>query len=347
MLYHRTLHQTVGTINRMSTRVALTFDIEFDVNGAFLNPDSRAPRGIESLIGNKPEQALGLTKALAILDQYEFPATFFIETTQAAYFGLDEMLHAVEMIAESGHELQLHVHPVWTVFNRRDWQTAVLQNPPQSNREDSFPMQDDSVAQRLLEEGFRAFEYWGLPVPTAVRTGSLFIEPNAYKHFSAQQLSVSSSVGLGLNPPSSDALKLYQGAKELNGVLELPVTSYLGYDFLCRKKIRLATLIGMGTMEQAALLKNAEASGVPFVILLSHASEFYHHSDEQGYRPNRLTERKLEQLCATVKHATGLEAATIRDLQNTKAHVLSKPDMALNVPALHSLARFPQSLLNR
>lgn len=331
----------------MTTRVSLTFDIEFDINGTFVSPASRRPRGIESLIGDSGE-SLGLTKALEILKDAEFPATFFIETAQIAHFGSQEMAHAAKMIAAHGHELQLHIHPVWSIFRHPDWESRIQKSPPRSQEHDSFPAQTAEMAHELIAQGLSAFEHWGLDRPTAVRTGSLFIEPNAYAHFAASGLQVSSSVGVALNASSSPALRRYSAATNIEGVHELPVTSYFGCDHLLRRKLRLATLIGMGRAEQRALLATALDHRLPFVIVLSHASEFYHYSTEAGYRRNILTEKKLRQLCDVVDETPDLVPATISDLHAAYTETTDpSDDVALQVPTFKSVSRYPETLIHR
>lgn len=331
----------------MTTRAALTFDIEFDINGAFAAPGVRRPRGLESLLGGDHNRQIGLMSALKILKHHQMPATFFIETAQTAYFGLDEMAPAVQMIAEHGHEFQLHIHPVWSMFRRSGWEQEVIERPPRSNQHDAFPAQPPAKARELLHEGFEAFAHWGLDRPTAIRTGSLFIEPNAYEHFATHKLSISSSIGLGLNVPADPMLHRYQGATEINDVLELPVTSYLGSDVRGREKTRLATIIGMGLTEQRALLAAASSQHVPFLMVLSHASEFYFYDENAGYRRNRLTEKKLAQYCDIITQSPDFAPCTVSELQDQKKSDGEYHDEVLRVPLLKSALRYVENLLYR
>jgi hypothetical protein len=84
-------------------------------------------------------------------------ATFFVETVQRHYFRDDPMRAQAARIAEDGHELQLHVHPCWAVFQHADWPQRVGCNHART----IWPAA--SWLPRWPAAGTATFAEWGLP----------------------------------------------------------------------------------------------------------------------------------------------------------------------------------------
>ena len=330
----------------MTTNVAITFDIEFDINGAFLEPASRRPLGREAFSCSKSQlEPTGLDKILECLAAHDTRATFFMETLQSAWFGLSEMGDLAHKIRDGGHELQLHLHPVWLIFDNDKWRETVIQQIPESRIHDSLAAVSSERACEIITRGLDVFKQWELPPPTAIRTGSLITERQLYKVFSHSGLNVSSSVGLGIYQPSDPELHLLSSARQFDGVTELPVTSYFGADPFLRRQRRLATLVGMGQWEQTALLRKAKEAAAPFVILLSHVSEFFVTGARGVRRPYRLTAKKLARLCDTIQKDPALRAVTIDELAHSAAVQQSGGDKALSVSRTLSALRFAEHAL--
>src|SRR6056297_788059 len=152
----------------MRTRVAVTFDIEFDINGAFSSPGTRNPRGAVSVIGGA-EKPSGLPVILDILDRHGMRATFFVEALQTSWFGPEEMGSIAGLLQSRGHEIQLHLHPVWLLFDNPDWAAHVARKQPQTNIDDSLINLSRDRATEIIERGKAIFTAWGLPGPTAIR----------------------------------------------------------------------------------------------------------------------------------------------------------------------------------
>ncbi|WP_116364725.1 polysaccharide deacetylase family protein [Parahaliea mediterranea] len=321
-----------------ATSVAITFDIEFDINGAFTHPALRAPKGAITLLGHPGNHPpTGLSHILDTLERHNVRATFFIETLNTCWFGLEEMGAVAHRIAGRGHELQLHLHPAWLQFEHPNWAELAREDPPRSDIHDNLASRSTEQAADIIRHGLSVFKDWGLPAPSAVRTGNLMIEPHLYPAFYACGLRLSSSIGLGHQTPQSQSLHRYHAALNREGVIELPVSSYQGSDYLLRPKTRLATLIGMGLDEQAALLEAAQRQSTPFLVLLSHVCEFHHSTNDGAYRRNRLTELKFERLCQQLCSTPDLNAVTIGELAAQVDDITN--EVPLRVPPWRSARR--------
>lgn len=323
----------------MSLNVAITFDIEFSINGAFAEPGKRRPLGRESLICRIEGREGGIGTVLHTLEKYGLKATFFIETLQTAWFDDDEMGAVAHQIAARGHELQLHLHPVWLQFDNPNWTELVKRTPPVTSVHDSLLALPADRAREVIERGKAVFARWSLPAPTAVRTGSLIMDRALYKVFAEAGLTVSSSVGCGIYQPSDSELNLYSAPRIVDGVMEIPVTSYWGSGPLMLRRKRLATVIGMGKWEQRVLLELARKSGAECLVILSHVSEFCTLDETFTPRFNARTARKFDQLCRDIAKTPNTQACTIGQLAIIFGDY-TVTDESLLVPRLVSMARF-------
>jgi peptidoglycan/xylan/chitin deacetylase (PgdA/CDA1 family) len=324
----------------MSLQVAITFDIEFSINGAFDDPETRRPLGRESLLCRMEGREAGIGTVLNILNKHGLKATFFIEALQTAWFDDDEMGDVAQRIEAEGHELQLHLHPAWLQFDNPDWADAVQKTPPVTNVHDSLLALPAVRALDIVERGKAVFERWSLPTPTAVRTGNLIMDRALYKVFGDAGLTVSSSVGCGIYQPEDPELDLYAAPQQFDGVMEIPVSSYWGANPLLLRRKRLATIQGLGSREQRALIKAARKAGLPFLVILSHISELCSVDYAGVPHPNVHNLRKLEQLCRTISQSPNLEAATINQLAKKFSDDTPLKDKRLQVSRLISATRF-------
>lgn len=332
-------------------RVALTFDIEFDVNHALAPPFVSQPRGAETIDAQVGGVSLGLTRVLETLENYDIRATFFVEALQTIWFGDEEMGRIAERIAAAGHEVQLHVHPVWLLFRSSDWQQQ-SRKKPESSVHDSLASLSFDEAGEAIEIALAAFRRWKVPEPTAIRTGGLMLERGLYQVFSACGLHISSSLGLAIHRPSDAELHRYSAPLEIGDVLEIPVTSFLGMDAALRRRARLATLIGMGGAEMSDLFYKADQGEIDELVLLSHMSEFFRVDRQDGsIKRNHLVEERLQFFCEAMREREQVECCTINEMAvdfrsrpQSAGHRRSK-DQPICVDRVKSLGRFAERLM--
>lgn len=319
--------------------IAITFDIEFDINGALEAPFERKPRGRDSLIVSNKGEDPGLGRILEYLRRYDLKATFFVEALQTAWFGFDEMGEIANTLHEQGHEVQLHLHPVWLIFDDPQWQNSVSKQAPRTATHDSLSAIPSESARKAIERGLEVFRQWGLPRPTAIRTGNLIVEMNLYRIFAECGLRISSSIGLGIHKPSSTELNLFSVSRSFDGVTEIPVTSFIGANPLLLRQLKLATIIGTGKSELRSLLESGVEHHIPFLVLLSHVSEFSRPDDSGFAVENRLTAGKFSSLCSTISSSDSINPVTIDELAKKHGH-LQRDDIKIHVPRLKSVSRF-------
>jgi peptidoglycan/xylan/chitin deacetylase (PgdA/CDA1 family) len=329
----------------MRTQVAITIDTEFSIGGAFGDPERRTPLGIENVTCPVDGEEQGLGFLLDTFARHGTHATFFVEALQTSWFGNAPMESVVERILSANQDVQLHLHPCWTAFRDPDWKSRLGAGDPNDNC-DGLPIAELKV---LIEEGLAALERMGAPQPVALRTGNLRADRNVYRAMAECGLPLASNIGLGLNRPTDSALRLRGGRHWIEGILEVPVLSYIQPALGRTQADRLFTTTATSTQETEALLWAAREAGVQTVVLLTHPFEFIKGDrlDPGSQRANRINQRRLERLCAFLaEHHDQFESVSFGEAAPGWLAAPEEPEPRLYAPLLPTLGRMVQNKAN-
>lgn len=279
----------------MRTRVCITIDTEFSIGGAFANA-ARLPVAEPNVWCNVKGRSEGLGFMLETFQKYQVEATFFVETVQRYYFKHDPMRQIARQIRDEGHEVQLHTHPCWSFFQHENWRERLREHRPLDN----FHGRDLSDSVRLLQQGIDTFRDWDLPRPRAFRSGNVQHDDNLYRALAQVDIPYSSNVAHAVFNTGNPDYALYSGTHERFGVLECPVLSYSDWQIGKRTHLKTLTIAGTSFGEMRNLLDQAQAAGIPLVVILTHPFEYVQSADTafRHVRRHAVTQRRLSQLCA-------------------------------------------------
>lgn len=281
----------------MRTRVCITIDTEFSIAGAFQNAACR-PVAEPMVWCDVDGRSQGLGFLLEQFKKYQVPATFFVEALHRYYFKNDPMRPIVRRIQDHGHEIQLHAHPCWSVFEHEDWMARVQQEA----RQDDFfgRREDDSV--RLIEQGIDTFRHWELPRPSVFRSGSLQHDDVLYRALARTNIPYSSNVGVAIFDSGDPDYRKYSGRHVWHGVVECPVLTFCDWQIGGHRHLKSLTIAGTSFAETRTLLDKAERAGIPLVVILTHPFEYIQSRDigRQPARRHRVNQQRLVELCQYV-----------------------------------------------
>lgn len=276
------------------TEILLTVDIEFHIAGAVTYPDRYAPLCDAPVHGMVDGRSHGLGFVLDTLARHGLPATFFVEALNTRYFGDAPMAAVCRRIAAAGHDIQLHLHPVWTIYDDGARNGRAV---------------DDACAGRgreamldLLRQGQASFARWDLPAPVALRTGGLSADRAVYAAMSAAGMDLASNICAAINPPTDPGLHLLCGRHRIGGVLEVPVTSFCDWRAAGRRHLRPLQVSACSAREMRAVLRAARRAGVETVVVLTHTFEYFKRDGFRfrRLRVNRINQARLDALCRFV-----------------------------------------------
>ena len=329
----------------MRTQVAITIDTEFSIGGAFGDPERRSPVGIENVTCPVDGEEQGLGFLLDTFARHGARATFFVEALQTAWFGDGPMASVVERILGAEQDVQLHLHPCWTAFRDPHWRSRLGAGHPNDHCDG---LSAPELAALMLE-GLTVLRRMGVPKPIALRTGNLRADRNVYRAMATCGLPIASNIGLGLNRPADPTLRLRGGRRRLEGVLEVPVLSYIQPALGRKQADRLFTTTATSTPETESLLWAAREAGVRTIVLLTHPFEFIKGDrlDPASQRPNRINQRRLERLCAFLaEHDDKFESVSFGQAAAGWLAAPEEPEPRLYAPLLPTLARMVENKAN-
>lgn len=331
----------------MKTQVCITVDTEFDIAGAFADPARCRPVAQQSVLCEIDGRSHGLGFMLETLAAHGIAATFFVEALNSLYFGDEPMRVIAHRLLQAGHDVQLHLHPCWTYFRDPAWRDRLASMPPN----DSVAGRSEEEVQALIAAGLAAFARWEVPRPVALRTGGLHVDLTVYAAMHRQGLPVASNVGLAIYRPASQALHLYSGRHRINGVLELPVLTYLRFQFAGWSNEKTLTVTGTSWAEMESLLWAAHRAQASPVVILTHPHEYVKFMpadpSSRALRPNRINQRRLSQLCAFLeRHRDSFEVVTFARQASEWLQSGDSGNSRLDVSLFHAMRGMAENKLN-
>jgi Polysaccharide deacetylase len=323
---------------KLKTDVCITVDVEFNINSTLHRQGNWLPVGEESVNRMEKGVSQGLGFILAQLQRNDLKATFFVEVLNVSYFGYEPMQRVIREIEDAGQDVQLHLHGCWNYFNDPDWREKARKVPP-NERYDNWDVED--VCQ-FLEQGTQIFEKLTGKKPLALRMGGLQAHPTLQPAMKHTGILFGSNIGVAIAPPADSNLFLLNGARSINGVLEVPVTAYQDYRHTNGQNLKNMTVIGSSWPEIRGLLTNAHKQRVNPVVILTHASEFSFEkrtTEQVTYRKNALVQQRFINLCdyLAAKRDTYRAIAFSDGIEDWQQH--PAPEKLLKAPALGVLKR--------
>lgn len=280
----------------MRTQVCITVDTEFSIAGAFRDR-AAFPVAEQRVWCVTGDQSQGLGFMLDCFRQYGITATFFVEVLNRHYFKHDPMRRIAEHLHTAGHDVQLHLHPCWAIFQHEDWrERARVRTTPGL---DAFFGRSESDSLRLIEYGLETFHLWQLPTPLVFRSGGLQHDETLFRAQARAGIPYSSHVGVAVFDSGDARYRLYSGRHERHGVIECPTLSFRDWKVPGKEHLKTLTITGSSFAETRMLLEQAHREGIEQVVILTHPFEYVHSVDRPvaKMRRHRVNQKRLSSLC--------------------------------------------------
>lgn len=278
--------------SKPALQVYITVDTEASIAGTFANPQRCFPLLDGPVDGVVQGQSEALGFLLRTLQRYQLSATFFTESLQNRYFGIEPMQRRAEQILNAGQDLQLHLHPCW--LNFADGQ---MLSPHPNDASTGRPL-PELIA--IFQEARQRFIDWGFGAPVAVRTGNFSTGLDTFAACAASDLLYSSNIAAPLLPAQAEpALQQYYGFCQLAAVTELPLTSFQSYRLNGRPCHRIMAITACSVTEMTGAMQQAWQQGLSAVCILTHPFEFIkrRHGSFEQLSVNQLNQQRFVALC--------------------------------------------------
>lgn len=321
------------------TKVVLSVDTEPSVSGSITYPDRRRPLIDEPVLGMVGSRSEALGFILETLREHGLQATFFVETAHVRAFGEAPMRRHVDTILREDHDVQLHLHPVWTSWRdgRYDPAWRVTDECARLPRE------------RLVElfaEGKALLERWTGRGVSAARAGNFSSSLDVLRASGEAGLPVTSHVNIANRLPLDPELHQAGGALRIAGVLEFPATCF-------RQRLRLRSgwrslsIAAITADEMISALRGLRHTGSRVAMIVMHPFNFLKRRNVQfeGMRADRLAQGRLRKL-ARFLASNPRDFAVCTLTQVAAQHQYDCPPPALRGSLLRTVVRIARNWAN-
>lgn len=299
--------------------VLITVDVETSIGGAFAHPERLRPVGAEKRIyGRINGKEYGIPLIMEILEHHHLQGVFFVEPLCSYYFGEKMVREVCQYISSRGHEVQLHLHPNYQIFQYPDW-------PKRAKAGKLFP---DILAKysfeeqkKLIQKGKEILESCKTN-PFAFRAGCFGANNQTLRALRENGFLFDSSFDLSmLNQTCFIKIDSINDLTKVNGIFETPVTNYFDFKLGKIKRLRHLDLCAISFHEARSVLQKALKYGMKIVTFILHSFSFLKKRDVQYQtaKPNKIVIKRFEKLCRYLSNnKNSFRVVTYKDLKKEK-----------------------------
>jgi peptidoglycan/xylan/chitin deacetylase (PgdA/CDA1 family) len=315
-------------------QVLLTFDVEIWCDG-WDALDANFPESFARYVYGRTRQgSFALPKTLGILDQHNLKGIFFVEPLFAARFGIEHLKTIVALILDSGHEVQLHLHPEWT----DEISPPPLANVTAKRQFLSYYSREEQT--ELVRLALELMAAAGVSRPTAFRAGSFAANADTFAALRANDIKLDFSI----NSTISDSVADLRDGRDLvsplviDGVRSLPMAVFQdGFG-----SHRHAQVGACSADEMIQAIEGAAAAGWNEFVILSHNFEMQKPGSSA---PNSIVVNRFERLCEYLDRNRGRLDTT--DISGLLMGAIRKHDSLPQVSKFATLRRHVEQALQR
>lgn len=277
-------------------RIYFTVDTETSMGGAW---DDRAKRPLpleRSIFGKNGSASYGIPLIMDILETHGFRGTFFTEMLCALVLGHKEVQNVVSYIQGRGHDVQLHLHPVYWYYHQ------FLQGQPKQEKDLMFQLPLEQQ-EKLIGMGIDLLGQFSGSRPRAYRAGCYGASESTLGVLHRLGIEIDSSYNLCyLDQSCGFKFRPLNGPAHMEGIQEFPVTNFRVASQSGYKPLELGAVSVGEILTTMQALKQA---GCRDMVVSLHSFSFMKGMTERGLRPDRVAIYRFKKLCAAISELRG------------------------------------------
>lgn len=278
--------------------VYLTVDTECSMGGAWNSPGVAPVSPDRAILGRAGAHRYGTPLIMDILEAHGLRGVFFAEMFASAVVGDGPLAEAYQEIRARGHDVQLHLHPVFHYYAALErGRIGAAQVPSPIDDIGTRPL-DAQLG--LIEEGLAIFRRLLGKRPAAFRAGNYAASDTTLAALDKLGIRYDSSFNAAYHGTSC----LSRGPRSINSpwesgsLWEVPVTVFTtGAGGL--RGMKPLEISAVSFLEIRKVLEQAERLGMGTVTMILHSFSLFKAADSQlsRLRPDRLVIHRLRRLC--------------------------------------------------
>lgn len=279
--------------------VYLTIDTECSMGGAWDSPTLVPVTPERAILGVSGTHRYGAPLIMDLLEEHGLRGSFFVEVFAAAVVGEAPVSATCREIVARGHDVQLHLHPVFRYYERR--RKGLIAPDQLPSHMDRIGGHSPAQQTELLEEGVSVFERLVGRKPVAFRAGNYAADHATLAALEKVGIRYDTSFNaayLGSSCLITD-VAVTNSPWRTGSLWEIPVTVFsTGTGPL--SGVKPLEISAVSFREIRSVLEQAERLGMGTATMVLHSFSLFKKADFQfsRIRPDRLLVRRLGRLCA-------------------------------------------------
>lgn len=276
---------------------------------------------------------LGVDYIIDVCNRHGIRATFFMDAMGATRWGEEQVKMICDLVQESGHEIQLHLHP------------NVAQIDGFSDEFDTLWRHDLETQVRLLGLGVEILQRCGVAKVAAFRAGALAANKDTLTAMEQHGLTLGSNRDLdlksSLESKLNDVFPVRNDVSRVGAVTDLPVSVLRSPLSWIDGTYRHLEVCATGVLEMRDGLRKLAEAGVTCATILTHPKEFFYMREARHAVAIDKNRRRLDALVAFLATWPDADVLTISQcMDHTELPAASPPERTLN--PVYSLLRMAQ-----
>jgi hypothetical protein len=273
------------------TRVYITIDTETSLGGAWRN-QRYAPVAVDGpIFGKYGSRYYGIPLIMDILEEHGFRGTFFTEVFCSYVLDAGEVSRVFRYIQDRGHDLQLHVHPIYWFYRE------MLAGRPHRQIDLMFQL-SPGEQQDLIGEAVSLFREFSGSQPRAFRAGCYGASETTLRALLEHGIDIDSSYNLAyLDRTCGFSVRPLNAPVVLDGIYEFPVTVFRVAGCSGFKPLEISAVSVTEILTAIRSLRQADCYDV---VLMLHSFSLLKNLGVRfdNYRPDGILIQRLRKLCA-------------------------------------------------
>lgn len=244
----------------------------------------------------------GVPKIMELCDHYACKATFFVSVFEYKKYGEDGLSQLCADIKQKGHDVQLHIHPIWD-YGKRYMHEYSLQDQIQ-----------------IVDAGKKLLKKWVAEAPIAHRAGVYGADEDTLKALKENGIPIDSSNFYGNRNCHLSITR--NKIVEKHGVIEMPVTVFqrntcmtFGFTKFTRRRGIVKTDVNWASLDELLeFVKQAKAHNLAIMNFFLHSYSFLKFDPSLNhFLPDTHTAKEFESFLSTVTKDAEIKIITVSE----------------------------------
>ncbi len=311
-------------------RVYFTVDTETSMGGAWKNAGEPLPAAL-TIFGHIGSRSYGVPLIMDILEEHGFAATFFIEVFCSYLLGFEEVAKVFKYIQNRGHDVQLHLHPVYRFF----WD--YLNGKPRRERDLLFQLPPEEQ-ECLIRDAIGLYRQFTGASPRAFRAGCYGGSEVTLAALRKNGILIDSSYNLSYLGRSCGFRYASLNAPHLlEGVHEFPVTNFnsLGGSY---KPLEISAV---SVTEIISTIRQLQRTECRDAVLVFHSFSFLKRRGIrfEKARPDHLMINRFCKLCSELRRMRDEVAVSVLGDADLSRALTPQPDFVPSMGRVRPILR--------